>query len=66
MSRSLCHRLHATLLLRRLLCFMRAALLTCVMHRCSRRMKLPKLSLEEILTGAFVIAVGGLMMSFSI
>jgi hypothetical protein len=31
-----------------------------------RRMKLPKLSLEEVLTGAFCIAVGGLMLSFSI
>jgi hypothetical protein len=29
-------------------------------------MKLPKLSLEEVLTGAFCIAVGGLMLSFSI
>ena len=30
------------------------------------RWKLPKLTLEEILTGAFVIAVGGLLLSFSI
>ena len=32
----------------------------------ARRAKLPPLSLEEVLTGVFVIAIGGLMVSFSI
>ena len=29
-------------------------------------MKLPKLTLEEALTGAFCIAIGGLFMSYAI
>ena len=32
----------------------------------ARRMKMPKLSTEEVLTGVFCIAIGGLFFSFII
>ena len=36
------------------------------LHVALRRMKVPKLSTEEVLVGVFCIAIGGLFLSFAI
>ena len=38
----------------------------CALHVPLRRMKVPKLSTEEVLVGVFCIALGGLFLSFAI